>query len=146
MSARPVSHCEQRQIQLACGAALASLLPVLAHQAGLLRHLPDPPCRWFDSDRITGSAMAHPLGVPDALLGLGSYGATMALILASRRSRDAERLLALKLFADGGMAAFNSVRQVVKFRRVCSWCLGTALATAAMVYAGRKVIRSICSD
>lgn len=123
----------------ACVGALATLVPVALHQLGALSHLPDPPGRLFDSDRITESAMAHPFGVPDSLPGIASYSATLALILMSGRYSTARKLLAAKLVADGGAAAFNVVRQVVHFRRLCSWCTGTALMTAAMVFCGRRL-------
>jgi len=127
---------------VACAVAVLTLVPVAAHQLGLLDHLPDPPSGLFDSDRITESKTAHPLGIPDSVLGLGSYAATLALLLASRRLRIARPLLHAKLAADSSAAAFNVVRQVVKFRRLCSWCTGTAIATAAMVYYGRKALRA----
>ena len=120
-------------VVVACSVALLTLLPVAAHQLGCLRHLPDPPDNAFASDRITESHAAHPLGIPDSLLGLGSYGATLALALCSRKSHQARKALGLKLIADGSIAAFNVVRQVVLFRRLCSWCTGTALCTVAMV-------------
>jgi uncharacterized membrane protein len=126
---------------VACAVAMLTLLPVAAHQLGLLDHLPDPPSDLFDSDGITESKAAHPLGVPDSLLGLGSYAATLALLLAARRIRIARPLLRAKLAADSSAAAFNVVRQVVQFRRVCSWCTGTAIATAAVVHYGRKALR-----
>jgi hypothetical protein len=72
------------------GAALAlgTLVPVALYQTGMLRSLPDPPGAIFDSEWITSSKDAHPLGIPDALLGLGSYGATLALLLAGGRRLD----------------------------------------------------------
>ncbi len=84
---------------VATAGAILSLLPVTARQIGLIQHLPDPPGGIFDSDRITTSRMAHPFGVPDALLGLGSYGVTLGLLLAARHdgvreaaaTRQAER-------------------------------------------------------
>lgn len=125
----------------ATSAALLTLLPIAAHQLGLLDHLPDPPSWIFDSDRITDSASAHPLGIPDSLLGLGSYGLTLTLALLAHRNERAKKLLGVKLIADGSIAGFNVVKQVVSFRRLCSWCTGTALCTAAMVFAGRSLIR-----
>lgn len=129
-------------VVVACSVALLTLLPVAAHQLGCLRHLPDPPGRLFASDKITESAGAHPLGIPDGLLGLGSYGVTLALALSSRKSRKARQALGLKLLVDGSLASFNVVRQVVSFRRLCSWCTGTALCTAAMVMSERATIRN----
>jgi uncharacterized membrane protein len=123
-----------------------TLVPVALHQLGAISHLPDPAGRLFDSDRITESRMAHPLGVPDSLPGIASYGTTLALILLARRHARTRKLLGGKLLVDGGAAAFNVVRQLVRFGKLCSWCTGTALATAAMVYAGRGAIaESACA-
>lgn len=133
--------CTERVLVLsACGAAIATLVPVALHQAGVIRHLPDPPSAIFDSDRITESEMAHPLGIPDGWLGLASYGATFALAVFEGRCVVVRRALGAKLLLDASAAAFNASRQVVRFRRLCSWCTGTALATAVMVYAGRRMV------
>ena len=127
---------------VAAGAALGTLVPIALYQLHVTESLPDPPGAWFDSGRITLSKTAHPLGVPDSLLGLGSYGATGTLLLLSARVPWTRKLLAGKLVLDGSMAAFNVVRQVVSFRRLCSWCTGTALATAVLVPAGLRYARS----
>jgi len=137
----PAQRAALNAATMACAVAMLTLLPVAAHQLGLLNHLPDPPSDLFDSDRITESKAAHPLGIPDSLLGLGSYAATLALLLAARRIRIARPLLRAKLAADSSAAAFNVVRQVVKFRRICSWCTGTAIATVAVVHYARKSLR-----
>ena len=134
-------------LPVACGLALATLVPVALRQLQIIEHLPDPASAIFDSDAITGSKQAHPFGVPDAVLGLGSYGATLALALMARRAKGqrgmASSLLGAKLLVDGSAAAFNSVRQVVSFRKLCSWCMGTVVATAVMVYAGRRSIARV---
>ncbi len=122
----------------ATGVAILTLLPVAAHQLGFLHHLPDPPSQHFASDEITESKAAHPLGIPDSLLGLVSYSATFTLLLAARRFRIARPLLKVKLSADAAAATGNSIRQVVSFGKLCSWCTGTAIATAAVVHFGRK--------
>ena len=123
-----------------CGLALACLVPVALFQSGLIERLPDPPGELFDSERITSSKTAHPLGIPDSYLGLGSYGTTLGLLLLARRNRTARRLLGAKLVVDGAMAASNSVLQVVRFGKLCSWCTGTALATALIVAGGLRAI------
>jgi len=71
------------------------------------------------------------------------YGATLALALAARGSRTGRTLLRAKLLADGGMAAVNVTRQVVSFRKLCSWCTATALATAVLVVAGNRYAASL---
>jgi uncharacterized membrane protein len=131
---------------VACGAALASLVPVVLHQLGAVAHLPDPPGKIFDSDGITESKAAHPFGVPDGLLGMGSYAATLTLLVVARRQPKARPLLAMKLAGDAAFAGFNVARQLVQFRRICSWCTVTALATGVMVCAGRNVLKDRASE
>lgn len=128
-----------------CCVALATLVPVALYQTGILRRLPDPPLRVFDSDRITTSAAAHPLGIPDGWLGLASFGTTLALALLARRHQKAKQLLGAKLTLDASAAAFNAGRQVVSFGKLCSWCTGTALAAGMMAYGGREAIHETWS-
>jgi uncharacterized membrane protein len=131
---------------VACCATIATLIPVALYQTGVLPSLPDPPSHVFDSERITTSKAAHPLGVPDGLLGLASFGTTLALVLAAKRSPMARKLLGAKLTMDAAAGAFNAGRQVVSFGKLCSWCTGTAIAAGIMAYAGRDLIRDTWSS
>jgi uncharacterized membrane protein len=124
----------------ACVGALASLVPVALYQFGAIAHLPDPPGRVFDSEKIVTSRSAHILGLPDSVPGLASYGVTLGLILAARRRPGLRGVLAAKLAGDGAIAATKAVRQVAVFGQVCSWCLLTTACTAGMVFAGRRLI------
>ena len=118
-----------------CGAAIASLIPIAFYQFKLIRHLPDPPGSLFDSEGITTTKTAFPFGIPDSALGLLSYGTTLALIVADSDSKPIlHKIVQAKLLVDGGMAATNTVRQFVNFNKVCSWCMGTVLGTAGMLY------------
>jgi uncharacterized membrane protein len=134
------SDADDRLVIGSCCVALATLVPVALYQTGILPRLPDPPLCIFDSERITTSKVAHPLGIPDALLALGSFGATLALALLAKRHRAAKRLLGAKLTLDASAAAFNAGRQVYSFGKLCSWCTGTALAAGLMAYGGRDTI------
>lgn len=129
----------------ACCVTLATLVPVTLFQIGAIGVLPDPPMPIFASEHITSSEAAHPLGIPDGILGLASFSATLGLILLAKHSRTSRLLLGGKLLLDGGMAAFNTGRQVMNFGKLCSWCMGTALAAGVMVYAGRDTIRAASS-
>jgi uncharacterized membrane protein len=95
------------------------------------------PFNVFDSERIASSESAHPLGIPDSLLGLASFGITFGLALFAKRNKTTERLLGAKLLVDASAATFNFSRQVVRFGKLCSWCTGTALAAVVMTYAGQ---------
>ncbi len=126
--------------------ALATLAPVALYQIGVISELPDPPMSVFDSEKITMSKTAHPLGIPDALLGLASFGTTLTLALLADRNQTAKKLLGVKLGLDASAAAFNAGRQVVNFRKLCSWCTATAFAAGVMTYAGRGSVREVLSE
>jgi uncharacterized membrane protein len=135
----PISSRTSYAITLsATSVAIGMLVPIAFYQCHAIDHLPDPPGICFDSDRITASKSAHPFDIPDSLLGLSSYGATLALVLASRRSQALRTLLRAKLLFDGSMAVINVTRQLISFRKLCSWCTGIALATAVLVVAGNR--------
>ena len=142
-----MARLENRGWMLAGSAtAIATLMPVAMFQTGALKTLPDPPLSCFDSEQITASKAAHPLGIPDSLLGLASFGVTFSLVVLARRNRTARRLLGGKLALDAAAAAFNASRQVVSFGKLCSWCSGTALAAGLTSYVGRKTIRETFDD
>jgi hypothetical protein len=131
---------DDRLLIVSSCAALATLLPVVLYQTGVVSDLPDPPLRIFNSPRITQSSAAHPFGIPDSLLGVASFGITLTLALVARRHDGVKTALGAKLALDASAAAFNAGRQVVCFGQLCSWCTLTAMATAVMAYAGRYVI------
>ena len=130
-----------RLLIASCCTALATLTPVALYQIGILNRLPDPPFRVFNSEKITTSKAAHPFGIPDSLLGLSSFGTTLALVLVARRHPAAKKLLGAKLTVDVSTAAFNAARQILSFGALCSWCTGTALAAGGMAYSGRRTIQ-----
>jgi len=122
-----------------CCVAIGSLVPVILLQLHLIDDLPDPPGRVFNSRRIVLSKTAFPLGIPDGILGLGSYGVTLLLLVTAKPGRPVLQFaLRGKLLMDGAMAARNARKQVTRFGRVCSWCMGAAIATAGIVYFARK--------
>jgi hypothetical protein len=130
----------------ACCSALVSLVPVALYQTGVVSRLPDPPLSVFDSERITMSKAAHPFGIADGLLGIGSFGVTLTLILIARSNPRAKKILGAKLAVDASVAAFNAGRQVVGFGKLCSWCTATAISAGVMAYAGRAAIAAALTN
>jgi uncharacterized membrane protein len=123
-----------------CCAAMATLAPVALVQLHIIRDLPELPGRLFDSKRVVRSEGAYHLGIPDGVLGLASYGVTLALLVAATPERPmVRRLLRGKLALDATMAIRNVRKQVTEHKRICSWCIGAAVATAGLVFFGRKV-------
>ncbi len=127
----------RRRISAFTLGAMASLGTVAAYQVGLLKHLPEPPGRFFDADRVDASAEAYQfLKTPDAALGLASYAAT--LVLAGRRAGEhpsshpmLSLVLGAKVAADAAGALLLTVEQGTKHRRFCSWCLAAAALSVA---------------
>jgi uncharacterized membrane protein len=123
-----------------CCAAMATLAPVALVQLHIMKDLPDLPGRLFDSKRVVTSEGAYHLGIPDGLLGVASYGVTLGLLLAATPERPfVRRLLRGKLAWDATMAIRNVRKQVTEHKRICTWCIAAAAATAGLVFFGRKV-------
>jgi uncharacterized membrane protein len=123
-----------------CCAAMATLAPVALVQLHILKDLPDPPGRFFNSKRVVTSKGAYHLGIPDGVLGVASYGITLGLLLAATPERPmVRRLLRGKLAWDATLALRNVRKQITEHRRICSWCVGAAVATAGLVFFARKV-------
>jgi hypothetical protein len=63
-------HLRQRRIILALSLiGIASMAPTTLLQIGVLKHLPDPPLKSFNSDKVNSSYDAYRFGVPDGTLG-----------------------------------------------------------------------------
>jgi uncharacterized membrane protein len=128
----------RRVAAMALGAS-ASMGVVSAYQMGLVKHLPEPPLRVLDADRVDASGEAYEyLRTPDAALGLASYATTLVLAGMGSRRRARERpwvplALAAKVALDTASAAYLTVEQGSRHRRFCSWCLLAAGLSAAMV-------------
>ncbi len=120
-------------------AAIGSMGLIALYQLGIIKHLPDPPLPYVDSDKVdaAGEAYAY-LATPDGVLGLGSYAATLGLAAAGGADRATTRpwlplLLAAKVGLDTAAAAKLTVDQWTKHRAFCVWCLLASAATFATV-------------
>ena len=117
--------------------ASASMALIALYQMGIITHIPEPPLPMMDADRVDASPEAYEkFQMPDAVLGLGSYAATMSL--AAMGGTDRHRtmpwipvVLAAKVAFDAANAAKLSVDQWSKHKAFCFWCLVAAGATFA---------------
>ena len=129
---------------------------IALYQTGLLKHLPEPPLRVFDADRIDASAEAYKrFSTPDAILGLGSYAATAGLAAMGGADRATKApWIPIALAAKVGFDVANAVRLTVAqwrdYRAFCFWCLIAASATFAMaplaIPETKKALRSTSSE
>ena len=133
--------------------AVVSLGVITLRQLGAVKRLPDPPSSLFDSNKVVMSPQARKLlGIPDGILGLASYGATVGCAwwnyrLPSRRSSVA---LSSKVAVDVSQALIRSLRQWPEFGCLCSWCLipvTCSTVTASLVAPGAiSALRSVARD
>jgi hypothetical protein len=114
---------------------MTSLAVISLYQVGVLKHLPEPPLPGLDAEKVNGSAEAYEiLNTPDAVLGLGSYAATLGLEALGGPDR-ARRIpwVPLALAAKCGLDAFQAARLTrkswINFRAFSFYSLITVVAT-----------------
>lgn len=119
--------------------ASGSMALITLYQVGLIKHLPEPPLPRMNADKVDASAEAYAkLSTPDAILGFGSYAATMALAAMGGADRARSQpwvpiALAAKVAFDAVNAAKLSLDEWTKEGAFCFWCLLAAAATFATV-------------
>jgi uncharacterized membrane protein len=112
--------------------ALVSLL-----QTGAVKHLPDPPCDGFDSDKVNSSDTAYKLGTPDGTLSLA--GLAMNLPLAGfggdARARSVPYVpiaASVKSGVEALAAGWYFYQMPAKEKKWCAYCIGGAIANFAI--------------
>jgi hypothetical protein len=115
--------------------SIASLGVVALYQLGIFRRLPEPPFPGLNAEKVNGSAEAYALlCTPDAVLGLGSYAATLGLAamggaIRARTTPWIPLALAAKAGLDALQAAALTRKSWVHYRALSLYSLVTALAT-----------------
>lgn len=139
---------ERRRLAALSLLGIGSLGAVAAYQVGLVRHLPDPPLRVFDSDAVDASGEAYRWGsAPDAALGVAGQAVTLVLAAVggpdrARRRRWLPLLLAAKTLTDAASSLYLTAEQVTKHRKLCFYCLVAAVASVAAVPAALPEARA----
>ncbi len=123
---------------------------VTLYQFGIVRHLPDPPGRLFDSNRVNASTYAYKrLQMPDAVLMIGTYAVTAALAAAGPENR-AERTpllpvaLAAKTLFDVATNLILAREEWQENQALCAYCqTASALSLASAVLAVPEAARGL---
>ena len=117
--------------------SMASLAVVALYQLGVLKRLPEPALPALNAEKVNGSAEAYAiLDVPDAVLGIGSYAATLGLVAMGGPNRAETQpwiplALAAKAAIDTLQAAALTRKSWVNYQAFSLYSLVTALATFA---------------
>ena len=128
----------RRWISLLSALGAVDFAIISLYQLGVIRHLPDPPGRIFDSDHVNASDKAYALGIPDGTLGLGLYALTLILAGAGGdvrggRSGIFDVLLGGAVIAGAAGAAHYLYDMIRNQRRACPYCLFGAATHFAML-------------
>jgi uncharacterized membrane protein len=115
-------------------AGMASMAAVALYQTGLVRHLPDPPLRRFDSDSVNASETAYHWGVPDGTITLAGHATNLLMAAIGGRER-ARRHPWVPIVASAKAAAEAAVairylfyEMPIAQKRWCGYCIVDAIA------------------
>lgn len=132
---------------------IASLGVIALYQMGLTKNVllgaPFPP---LDADKVNGSDQAYAiLQVPDAVLGMGSYAATLGLVCLGEPERARIKpwvplLLAAKAGGDALLAAKLLTDQPRRYKAWSVWSVATACATFAIAALAVPEARATLSE
>ena len=127
----------RREVAALAAAGLVDFSLISLLQIGYFKKLPDLPGKVFDTVKINTSKEAVLLGMPDGVISLGAYAATMFLAVAATRFKKRSRLLDLALGAitlgQAAGAALYLYKMAFVKKKVCVYCLtGAAINFAAL--------------
>lgn len=116
---------------------MASMAVVSLLQAGIVKHLPDPPLDSFDSDKVNSSDTAYSLGAPDGTLSLATLGVNIPLAAFGGENRVEQMpivpvVAAAKAGVEAIAAGWYFYQMPTKEKKWCAYCIAGALANAAV--------------
>ncbi|WP_019587112.1 vitamin K epoxide reductase family protein [Deinococcus apachensis] len=117
------------------GAAMGQI--VTLYQTGIIRRLPDPPLRIFDSSRVDASDYGYKrLNTPDAVMMVVSYGATAWLAAAGGKDRASNLpllpvMMGLKILGDAATAVELGREEWRENKALCAYCQVATIASLA---------------
>lgn len=127
----------RRKIAALSAAGLADFSLISLLQIGYFKSLPDLPGKVFDTVKVNTSEEAEILGMPDGVISLGAYAATMFLAMAGSRYKKKARLMDLALGGIVLVQAVGAAQYLYKMafvqKKVCVYCMaGAAINFAAL--------------
>ena len=117
---------------------MASMAATSLLQIGVIRHLPDPPLKGFNSDKVNLSREAFPLGIPDGTLALTSFALNLPLAGyggpdRARSAPWAPLLAGAKAALDAAVAGWYFYQMPAREKAWCGYCITAALASFAIL-------------
>lgn len=133
----------RRNVAALAAAGLVDFSLISLLQMGYFKKLPDVPGKIFDTVKVNTSKDAVIMGMPDGVISLGGYAATMFLAMAGSRFKKRSRLLDLALggiiLGQAAGAAQYLYKMAFVQKRVCIYCV----AGAAINFMALKPVYSL---
>ena len=112
---------------------MGAMTAVALFQTGIIKHLPDPPLKDFDSDKVNSSDTAYALGVPDGTLSLASLAANIPIAAFGGENRAETQPLvplaaAAKASVEAVVAGWYFYQMPAVEKAWCGYCITGALA------------------
>ncbi len=112
-------------------AGMVSMGAVTLLQTGIVEHLPDPPLKNFDSDKVNSSDTAYALGTPDGTLSLAGLALNIPLAGFGGAMRFQDRplvplLAAGKAAIEAAAAGWYFYQMPSKEKKWCAYCIAGA--------------------
>lgn len=106
-------------------------------QSGLVKHLPDPPIKGFDSDRVNSSDTAYKLGAPDGTLSLAALAMNVPLASFGGEKRVQKMpwvplVAAAKAGIEAIAAGWYFYQMPTKEKAWCPYCITSAFANVSI--------------
>ncbi|MFD2574206.1 vitamin K epoxide reductase family protein [Spirosoma soli] len=129
---------------------------VTMYQTGIIKHLPDPPIPYVNSDKVDASDYAYKrLNTPDAVMMIVTYGLTAWLAAAGGKNRAEKQpwlpiAMGLKTITDTATNLQLAREEWQENKAFCAYCqaasllsvASVALAVPEMIKGFRKVFKS----
>lgn len=127
----------RREIAALAAVGLIDFTLIALFQLGHIKKLPDLPGKIFDTKKVNSSKDAVLLGLPDGVISLAAYTATLLLATAATRFKKQSRILDVAM---GGVllgqavgAGQYLVNMAVVQKKVCIYCVaGAAINFASL--------------
>jgi uncharacterized membrane protein len=136
----------RRDVAALAAAGLVDFSLISLLQMGYFKKLPDVPGKVFDTVKVNTSKDAVIMGMPDGVISLGAYAATMFLATAASRFKKRSRLLDLALGVVVLGQAVGAAQYLYKMafvqKKVCLYCV----TGAAINFASLKPVYSLLKD
>ncbi|RDV14984.1 hypothetical protein DXT99_11920 [Pontibacter diazotrophicus] len=135
----------RRRIAALSALGLIDFSLISLFQLGFIKDMPDLPGKVFDTEKVNSSKDAVLLGMPDGVISLSSYAATILLATAATRFKKQSRILDVAMggiiLGQAAGAAQYLYKMAFVQKKVCIYCVAGAAINFATLSPLRKLFK-----